>query len=538
MGDRADGGIPLNESFLRWASAATKTLAIGVLALGILVLIGWIAGSPALTSLSPENVTMKANVAIAFCVAGGAIFFSCLAPERARSVVIVGGAFIFLLGAATLGEHLFNWNLGIDELLFEERLVPGTANAEQSDAPGRMAVSSAFCLALAGISLVGLYGRSARATLVQAPAVAIFFLGLLSLLSYFYGVPSFRGAVSYNPMAAHTAAGLVALGAALLLAQPDVGAMRVLSTDAFGGLTARRLLPTLLLVPPLIGVLRLIGERADLYPSAFGTTLFVVVMIAILLMVVWAISIRLNRLDLERQVAERELERRNQEQRAFVAAASHELRTPLTSVMGYLEVLSDPDSGPLSDSQQNVLSVIRRNSQRLYGLVDSLMLLFRTEQRSDLEIVELDLVSVAREAVQSAGPAARAKNIELEFSPRGEVIVRAQEQYIAQAVDNLLSNAIKFTPEGGRVQVTVFSEDGRGHCAVTDTGIGISAADQERLFEKFFRSQAATSVGGTGLGLSIAQAIAHAHGGWIAVESSEGKGSTFDLVLPERGTAS
>ena len=113
-------------------------------------------------------------------------------------------------------------------------------------------------------------------------------------------------------------------------------------------------------------------------------------------------------------------------------------------------------------------------------------------------------------------------------------LVRGDRDRLAQALDNLVSNAIKFTPEGGRVVVRLMRGGRRAVLEVSDTGIGISEADMEQLFQRFFRTQRATTaaIPGVGLGLTIAQAIVHGHDGQISVQSQDGEGTTFRIELP------
>jgi signal transduction histidine kinase len=217
----------------------------------------------------------------------------------------------------------------------------------------------------------------------------------------------------------------------------------------------------------------------------------------------------------------------------FVALISHDLRTPLTSIMGYLELAMDePDVG---DDARGYLDVVQRNSERLLRLVNDLLFVARLEAGElDLHPAPLDLGAIVRQSVDEARPRAAAKGIELGCELQSVPPLPADKGRIFQLLDNLVSNAIKFTSEGGRVEVRLVERGARARIEVRDNGIGISADDQARLFERFFRAKGATDrhIPGTGLGLYIASAIAEAHGGTIDVESAPGRGTTFWVELP------
>jgi len=133
-------------------------------------------------------------------------------------------------------------------------------------------------------------------------------------------------------------------------------------------------------------------------------------------------------------------------------------------------------------------------------------------------------------------PTAQLRKVDLRLEADLSVTIEGDRARLGQLLDNLVSNALKFTPPGGRVDVRVGGSDSGAWLEVTDTGMGISAAEQEHLFERFFRTSSASSaaIQGTGLGLAIAQAIVNAHRGTIAVESVEGLGTTFRIQLPTR----
>jgi len=227
----------------------------------------------------------------------------------------------------------------------------------------------------------------------------------------------------------------------------------------------------------------------------------------------------------------RELDRMKDE---FIALVSHELRTPLTSIRGYLELLLE-DAATFEQAHTDWLSVIDRNSERLLCLVEDLLLKAQVNAgKVALTIKEIDVAAIVEHSVQTGAPVAAARGITLVASGGAVPPVSADPVRLGQVIDNLISNALKFTPAGGRVEARASERNGRARIEIADTGKGIAAAEQERLFERFYRTaQAQTdAVPGVGLGLSIAKAIIEAHGGTISCESVEGAGTTFAIELP------
>jgi signal transduction histidine kinase len=221
----------------------------------------------------------------------------------------------------------------------------------------------------------------------------------------------------------------------------------------------------------------------------------------------------------------------------FVATVSHELRTPLTSIHGYLELVLEAGPDELADEQRQFLSVVARNTDRLRRLVDDVLLVSEIDAgKLHLDLTDLDLGALAHESIESSRPRAEANGISLEFSSESDVQLSGDRLRLGQLLDNVVSNALKFTPRGGSVAVRTSRSNGSAVFEVEDTGIGIPAAEQAQLFDRFFRAQAATdsATQGTGLGLAISQAIARAHGGLIEVSSNETVGTTFRVALPAK----
>jgi len=219
----------------------------------------------------------------------------------------------------------------------------------------------------------------------------------------------------------------------------------------------------------------------------------------------------------------------------FVALVSHELRTPLTSIIGYVRLLVRGRAGPVPQEQRELLGVVERNALRLLRLIGDLLLAAKADAgKLELEPEDLDLDVLVAECVESAQPAAQNRGITLGVEVGGEVPVYCDRARIVQLLDNLISNAIKFSLEGGRVEVRVAPKGSAATIEVADSGIGIPADEQGRLFDRFFRASTATGleIQGSGLGLSVVKTIVELHGGTVEFSSDEEAGTTFLVTLP------
>ncbi len=223
--------------------------------------------------------------------------------------------------------------------------------------------------------------------------------------------------------------------------------------------------------------------------------------------------------------------------RDFVANVSHELKTPVGALHLLAEAISESPDEPAT--VRRFAARMTTESQRLSNLVQELIDLSRLQgaepMRSDNEIA---VAAVVAEAVDRARLAAEAKDMAVVVGGDANLLVTGDERQLVTAVANLLDNAVAYSPVGTRVAVGMVSRDGWVEVSVADEGIGIAERDQERVFERFYRVDAARSrqTGGTGLGLSIVKHVATNHGGEVALWSREGAGATFTLRLPEVGT--
>ncbi len=222
----------------------------------------------------------------------------------------------------------------------------------------------------------------------------------------------------------------------------------------------------------------------------------------------------------------------------FVAQATHELRTPLTNIRLYAEEAIDLNEGDAGE-RARCLNVINQEVRRLERLVGDMLSVSEMESGSmSLRVGDVRLQALFEDLREEYGAQASEKNVSLEWNlPPKYPVFGGDRDKLAMAIHNLVGNAVKYTPAGGRVTVTLEADDREMRLEVRDTGPGIEEKDQDRIFQPFYRTDAARSsdVKGTGLGLAIAREIARLHGGDITLESAVGSGSVFTLCVPNAG---
>jgi len=229
-----------------------------------------------------------------------------------------------------------------------------------------------------------------------------------------------------------------------------------------------------------------------------------------------------------------ELRRLERVRQDFVANVSHEFKTPLTAIQGFAETLL---GGALDDlaNRKRFVEIIREHAVRLARLTDDLLKLSRIEAgRLELEWRPIRVEALVNSCIETARLKAESRGLQIHVNlPAGLPPVRGDGAQLGEVLQNLLDNALQYTPSGGQIEVTASSNDHEVTLTVADTGIGIPESDLARIFERFYRVDAARSreAGGTGLGLAISRHIVDAHGGRIWVESAVGQGSRFHFSV-------
>jgi signal transduction histidine kinase len=218
-------------------------------------------------------------------------------------------------------------------------------------------------------------------------------------------------------------------------------------------------------------------------------------------------------------------------ERNFLMTVSHELRTPLTAIRGHVEALRE---GVVEDPElrDQSLDVIAAESERLSRLVGDILDLAKLDaHRFTLLEEEVDMESLCERAYTAFSEEARRRSIEYRREIAAQPVLQTDGDRVLQIISNLLSNAFRWTPDGGRVELSLEQSNGTVRVAIDDNGPGISEEDRERIFRPFVSRDGAS---GTGLGLAIARELAVALGGRIELASEEGRGSSFALVLPAK----
>lgn len=232
----------------------------------------------------------------------------------------------------------------------------------------------------------------------------------------------------------------------------------------------------------------------------------------------------------------------DREKSDMMVTMNHEFRTPLTLINGHIELLLDGDAGEIPPEAVGMLRTIESNGARLQDLIDDLLTMAKLEAGSAPSTpTSLYLSGLVARAAALVGPLARSRSIEIATEcDNFALVVDADGAQLERAVVNVIENAVKFTPAGGQVRVTAEGPTREGEIVVkvSDTGMGIPAADIPRLFTRFFRASnvQGAAIPGAGLGLSITHRVVEAHGGRITVKSALGEGTVVTVRLPASQT--
>src|ERR1700728_639134 len=315
-----------------------------VATVGVAVLCGWIFDIPQLTRLLPGLAFMKINTACSLLAASIALWIVHTHEPGSRWIPVARclAALLVALGGLTLCEHLFGWNLGIDQ-----HIAPSLQPAAQASHLGRVPPASSFLLTFLGLALLTLKARrSYLAVSTHWLVVPPLLVSVLAVLGYAYGADSLYAVRPFTSMAAHTAASFFVLSLCVLAADSAHGFASIAISDTAGGLVSRRLLPTIPIMIFVLGWVRLVGQELGLYDTQFGSALMVLLSITFCVIAVAWTATTLHKVDLIRKQAEAEILRLNAGLELRVRERTHALAqvsSQLRLVNGALELLSQQD---------------------------------------------------------------------------------------------------------------------------------------------------------------------------------------------------
>ena len=539
---------------LRWASVVCGAAA--ALA-GLTALLGWLTANPLLQGGLVAGITMKTNAAI--CVAlTGLIVCALGLGERAERwlppwFTRACAGLVIGIAIATLAEHLFALDFGIDELLFRE---PRGAAATAS--PNRMGPVGSLCLALLGFGrlLVDVRARGQRAPF-QYLAIAVMLISSVSLLGYLFEARALFSLGKYTGIALPTAAALWLLGLGLLLSRPEAGLARRVVAEDGGALLLRRLLPAALFVPVLLMWARLQGQELGLYDAVLGRALVVIGFVVVFTGVVWrtgdvvfqqaASAARAERVLHDQLVqSHNALADANRRKTEFLAVLAHELRNPLAPVRSAVHLLKA--RAGTDTAATRTYAVIERQVEHLARLIDDLMDVSRISQdKLELRKAPVRLSELVAGALEASGHLLEREGHRVSIAlPEQELQLEADEARLVQVFTNLFTNAARYTPAGGEIALSAQLEPAPGGTSadpdrpqlvvrVRDNGVGIAAEQLPHVFDMFYQVGRHARQGrhGLGIGLALVRKLVELHGGSVSATSEgAGKGSTFTVRLP------
>ena len=454
-------------------------------------------------------------------------------PSGYRLLALALAVIVSLIGTLKLIDSIFGLPFHIDHLLFPQRLdLPGPPPLEE------MAPNTALGLVFCGLALL-CYSYRTRKGFRPAQALVLLtaLIALLALIGHVYHVLLLNRLGSALPMSLDTALALEVFCLSFLAGQPHDGVMAIITSDTVGGAVARRLIPTAVLVPWLLGLLLLMGEKAGYYGRESALSIFAAGTILIFTGLIWWNARLLHLADLERARAEEQLrqtslnlQRSNTDLEQFAYVASHDLFEPLRMVTSYLQLFRQHYKDLVDKHGSEFLEFALEGAKRMEALIHDLLAYSRVDIRgrafepTDCELAFSAAISNLKVAIHESSA-----SITHSALPR----VLADKVQLTQVFQNLIGNALKFRGDGApRINVAAARHDSEWVFSVRDNGIGIEPKNFDRIFVIFQRLHTRQEYTGTGIGLALCKKIVERHGGRIWVESAPGQGSTFFFTLP------
>jgi signal transduction histidine kinase len=508
-------------SFSRKMQLISLMSGIATCLIGVASLLAWVSGLSAL-------VAFKSIPSFPFIIAGLAL---CALQARAlKSPVRVVGL-VFAAGLLFISAHDF-----VDLMMASsQESLESMSGGFSYSLLGSLAANDALSLLLISSALICADLPSKQIRLADVLTVIAAFLSMMTLLGVFF--------ISCLRISLLEGLTIAVLSLGVLFVRPERGFASIMTRDTAGGVLARRLLPAAVLLPLILGWLRMEGERYKLYSPEMGLTLLVAMLVLIFMTVIFVNAWSIDRMDRARLKAIEEMEaeiarRKEVEQRFkdFYSNVSHELRSPITSIQGALQLIEHAMGRNGSQQIEELLSTADISCARLLRLINDLLDVKQIEEgKLHINVAKVDTLEVVSVAVDGLKGLAHESGVSLNVVMDALGFVNADEDRIIQVLTNLISNAIKFSKVKDQIIVKISQpEPHKIRFSVKDSGPGIAADQQYKIFGKFEKiaEQDGVKRKGSGLGLAISKGIVEEHGGTIGFNTEIGKGTEFWFELP------
>lgn len=511
--------------------AFARFIAAACFAISALVVLGWMYDVPFLLRVRPDWVTLRPYGAVTFLLQSSALWLLLDGRDSPRRIMyrvgLMTAALAALLGLLSTLEYAFHFSLGVDQLLFANRL-------RGAGTPGRIAPNAAVSHLLMGLALltIDLRLRWTRVRPAQVMALAVFVVNLLAIMGYAYGINTLYGGFAiYTKIAFHAALMFLLLPLGLLMARPNAGLMTVVQGDRGGSVIARVLLPAVVLLPFLFGWLAVRGSTLGFYDMTFGVMLLAIsTIIFFSAIVAWSAHL-LNAAQAEttrQAIAVGQLHEERAMRETFLSMLTHDLRTPLNAAKLFAENIRHSSDQPIVHDAGRIIDNIERADRMIVDLLDANRL--KAGERIPFKTSRCDIGEVVARTVEELRPTI------------GERLVLASsdgctglwsENVIRRIIENLVSNAAKYGSADKPITVRLQCLEDYARIQVQNSGGELSETEVESLFEMFRRSAGAEAGGhgGWGIGLALVKGLAESHGGEVTVQSRAGEGTCFTVEL-------